>query len=119
MTWEDNEDATAANNYFDNCNRGFDLKGDNSNSQFTCNTFHNCYHGIWLDNTIIDDQGSSSEATDNCWTYLYGMSTFPYGESVAGSLNASVLNLNWHMSPPSSCASGGSRPMTVNVYLKM
>lgn len=102
VSWKNTKDATVSNNYLENMNRGFNVDGsDNTGTQFTCNEFVNCYHGFYFDNTTISDQGSASQATDNCFQYFYAGS-FPYGNSLEGFLSTTT---NWYMRPPSTCTS--------------
>lgn len=99
--WEDTEDGIASNNEFQNCSYGFNIKGGNLGTQFTCNEFLNCYHAFYLDDyPTISTQGSSTTATDNCYNYAYA-GLFPYAEQIAGLYNVPA---DWYIRASISCS---------------
>jgi hypothetical protein len=114
IDWRNNQDADkVTGNIFKNFNRGLEIRGDNSGTQFTCNDFINNYHPFWLENSpTLSNQGSGLEAADNYYFYFTFITPFPYGASIAGSDPS--LSINWFISPPASCI-GSPQPNLINV----
>lgn len=107
LNFNANEGALVANNYFENFNRGLELRGNCTNTDFTCNEFVNNFHAFYfvsvgMVDVNISDQGSSSEASGNCSNYYYAGGTFPYGESLAGDDVQTAVD--WYMTPPLTCS---------------
>jgi hypothetical protein len=106
LDWRNNQNAEVTGNIFKNFNRGIEIRSNNTNTQFTCNDFINNYHAFYLVNSpVLSDQGSSSEAADNCFLYFHSGS-FPYGDNIEASMGATNNLFNWYMSPATNCNVG-------------
>ncbi len=96
------QNITFSQNSFYNHNRAIHLTGtNNTGTQYTCNRIENSYHGFYLTNTDIDDQGSTGNPTDNIWKYSY-VGTNPFSDGIAGTVSQQFFSIDWYFNSTSN-----------------